>query len=356
MKHILTTPALVLLLAVSLFSPLVSHAQDTEGIEIRPALIEERVDPGERRTFYVSVKNVTDAERTFFLGVADIRGVNEFGAPVFAENGQVTDYSLSQWVTFKEGSVSLQAGETKDVGFTVEVPEQASPGSHFGSVFFDSQPPQVGVTGSGVGIRVGNIISLRIAGDITESMRLREFSTEKFIYDAPPVTFTTTLENLGNVLVRPNGLIEITDMFGREVGKVEVNETGASTFPMSERSYQTIWNHDGFAIGRYQALMSVVYGEDERKTVTGVTSFWVLPLMPILTVLGIILALVISFYVLMKMYIAKKLRDMGVTAQRGDSAYYARRYNRSSSRLMFFMFLVFVLCLLGLVVLFLLFA
>lgn len=355
MKHILRIPILALI-SFSLLSPLALHAQTSEGIEIKPALIEERVVPGEKRTFYISVKNVTGSDKTLFLGVADIRGVNELGAPVFSENGEVTDYALSQWVSFKEGSVFLRADETKDVSFTVEVPAEASPGSHFGSVYFDSQPPQVGTTGSGVGIRVGNIISLRIAGETEESMRLREFSTNQFIYDAPPVTFTTTLENLGNVLLRPNGLIEITDMFGRQVGKVEVNETGASTFPASERSYQTVWNHDGFAIGRYQAIMSVVYGEDERKTVSSATSFWILPLKPILVLLGTIFALVISFYVLMKMYIAKKLREMGVTGNKGDSSYYARRYNRSSARLMFLMFLVFVLCLFGLVVLFLLFA
>lgn len=355
MKHILTIPLLSILLA-SLFAPIAIQAQVSEGIEIKPALIEERVNPGEKKTFYVSVKNVTGSDKTLFLGVADIHGVNEVGAPIFAENGEVSDYALSQWVTFREGSVSLRADETKEIAFTVEVPEQVSPGSHFGSVYFDSQPPQIGITGSGVGIRVGNIISLRIAGETEESMRLREFSTEKFIYDAPPVTFTTTLENLGNVLLRPNGLIEITDMFGRSVGKIEVNETGASTFPVSERAYQTVWNHNGFAIGRYQALMSVVYGEDERKTVSGATSFWVLPLKPILTVLGVLLALVVTFYVILKTYINKKLRDMGVAGSKGDSAYYARRYNRSSSKLMFFMFLVFVLCLFGLVVLFLLFA
>lgn len=355
MKHILRIPIHALIL-FSLLSPLLSQAQTSEGIEIKPALIEERVEPGEKKTFYISVKNVTGSDKTLFLGVADIRGVNELGAPVFAENGEVTDYALSQWVTFKEGSVFLKAEESKDVAFTVEVPVEASPGSHFGSVYFDSQPPQIGITGSGVGIRVGNIISLRIAGEVDESMRLREFSTEKFIYDAPPVTFTTTLENLGNVLLRPNGLIEITDMFGRQVGKIEVNETGASTFPVSERSYRTVWSHDSFTIGRYQALMSVVYGEDARKTVSGATSFWVLPLKPILTVFGTILALVVSFYALMKMYIAKKLREMGVSGSKGDSAYYARRYNRSSSKLMLFMFFVFVLCLVGLVILFLLFA
>jgi hypothetical protein len=197
------------------------------------------------------------------------------------------------------------------------------------------------------------VISLRIAGETDENMRLRQFSTERFIYNATPVTFTTTLENLGNVLLRPNGLIEITDMFGRQVGKVEVNETGASTFPKSERSYSTVWTHEGFSIRRYQAVMSVVYGEDSRKTVSGATSFWVLPLKPILVTLGILLGLVLGFYIFVKSYINKKLRDMGV---KGDSAYYARKYNRSSSRLMFFLFTVFVLGLLGLVLLFLLFA
>lgn len=354
MSEKLTKLLIPTILLAALF-PAYSIAQVSEGIEIRPAIIEERVVPGETRTFSVSVKNVTGSDKTLFLGVADIIGLDNVGSPVFAENGQITDYALSTWITFREGSVSLVAGETKDASFTVAVPAEASPGSHFGSVYFDSQPPQLGETGSGVGIRVGNVISLRIAGDADESMRLRQFSTEKFIYNATPVTFTTTLENLGNVLLRPNGLVEITDMFGRQIGKVEVNETGASTFPRSERTYQTVWTHDGFAIGRYQAVMSVVYGEDARKTVSGATSFWILPLQPILISLGVLFGLVLGFYLFIKMYISKKLRDMGVS-QKGDSAYYARRYNRSSSRLIFFFFAIFVLGLLGLILLFLLFA
>jgi len=354
MKHKFTIQLAALFLAATCI-PFFSTAQNSEGIEIKPAIIEERVDPGQVRTFVISVKNVTDIEKTLFLGVADIKGVTGLGAPVFAQGGEVSEYALSTWVTFREGSVVLKGGEAKDVSFTIQVPPEASPGSHFASVYFDSQPPQLGQTGSGVGIRVGNVISLRIAGDVTESMRLREFSTDQFIYNEPPVTFTTSLENLGNVLLRPNGLIEITDMFGRAVGKVEVNETGASTFPKSDRSYSTVWDHEGFTIGRYQAVMSVVYGEDERKTVSGATSFWVLPLKPILIALGTILGLVIGFYVLMKAYVNKKLREMGVNAK-GDSAYYARRYNRSSTRLVFFLLTVFALGLFGLVALFLLFA
>lgn len=336
--------------------PFSLNAQVSEGIEIKPAIIEDRVDPGETKSYTVRVTNVTGDDKTLFLGVKDIKGMNANGGPEFAEGTEVTDFALSSWVSFSVGSVVLKAGETQEVKFTVDVPEEVSPGSHFGSIYFDSQPPQMNITGAGVGIRVGNVVSLRIAGDVDESMRLREFSTEKFIYDTPPVTFTTNIENLGNVLLRPNGLIEITDMFGRQVGKVEVNETGASTFPFSERVYKTTWNHDGFAIGRYQAVMSVVYGEDERKTISGGTSFWMIPLKPILISLGSILALVIGLYVTMKAYINKKLREMGVDKQRGDSAYYARRYNRNSSRLMFFLFLICVLCLFGLIVLFLLFA
>jgi hypothetical protein len=108
------------------------------------------------------------------------------------------------------------------------VPADASPGSHFGGVFFESKPPQSGSTGAAIGARVGTVISLRIAGEIVEEILLREFSTERFLYDAPPVGFVTKIENRGNTLARPQGGIEITDMFGKKIAEIDVNLAGGA--------------------------------------------------------------------------------------------------------------------------------
>lgn len=298
---------------------------------MKPATIEDKVNPGDIYRFTISVTNLAPEEKTLYLSAQDITGIDGGGVPTFAEEGEKTPYELSSWVTLPESVMVLRSGEERDVTFTVRVPADASPGSHFGGVFFESKPQQTDTTGAAVGARVGTVINLRIAGDIVEEVILREFSTDRFIYSAPPVGFMTKIENRGNTLARPQGGIEITDMFGKKVATVPVNESGAAVFPDSDREYTATWEQDGLVFGRYSALLNIVYGDEGRKTVVRPTSFWVLPLKPVLTVLGTLLGIIILSYLLVKRHIRNQLRRMGAT----DTALYAQRYNKGFSRLAF---------------------
>lgn len=289
-------------------------AQETVGIQMRPAIIEERVDPGETRTFSITATNIADEERTFYLSAYDITGIDVGGVPQFANEGEKTPYELSSWITLPANLIVLQPNESRSISFSVRVPTDASPGSHFGGVFFEAKPEQSLETGAAVGARVGTVVSLRISGDIIEEVLLREFSTEQFIYNSPPVDFTMRIENRGNVIARPHGGIEVTDMFGKKVATVEVNSSGAAVFPGGERDFTASWQQDGFVFGRYSAMLSIVSGEEGRKTVVRSTSFWILPLKPTLITLGILLGIIVFVYAFMRVYIRRTLRQMGVTA------------------------------------------
>jgi hypothetical protein len=330
-----------------------AHAQGTEGVEIKPGIVEDRVNPGETFRFTLSVKNLAPETKTYFLLTEDIVGVSDEGLPVFAPEGQATGYEISKWIETPYPSITLQAGETGSVPFTVKVPLEATPGSHFGGLFFLTTPPKAGASGAAIGIQVGSVISLRISGDIIENARLREFSSGKMVYNTPNVDFNVRVENLSNVLLRPRGTIDITDMRGKQVAVVRVNDSQGAVFPETERLYRPVWEYDSFAFGRYQAVLSLVYGEDSRKTISGVTTFWVLPLKLILTVLGSLLGIVLVLYFVVRSYIAKKLRDMGVPA---GKEYYGKRYNRSASRMMAIVATMFLCAIVLLAVLFFMFA
>lgn len=341
----------ITLLSVITFASEPAIAQ-SEGIQVAPAVIEDKVDPGQIYRFSIKVTNLSENERVFNLLARDISGLDDRGIPIFTEEGASTIYELSSWIVLPQDSIILKPGQSTAVPFTVQVPLEATPGAHFGGVFFEVRPDQLQSTGAAVGSRVGTIINLRISGAITEDMRLREFSTENFLYDAPPVTFTTRVDNLGNVLIRPQGVIEISDIFGKKVGNVEINKSAAAVFPAGSREYAAEWEYEGFAFGRYQALLSFVYGDEGgRKTVVRTTSFWVLPLKPTLIVLGTILGTVLLLYLAIKMYIKRKLRDMGVTS-RADANLQAKRYAKPVSKLTV---IAITLLIFGLILLFVLF-
>lgn len=322
------------LLLVLAGNPFTAAAQAADGVELKPGVVEDRVAPGDTYQFSLRVKNLFSTPQVFYISTEDIQGLSEDGQPIFAPAGQATGYELSKWISTEHDSITLQPNETQSVSFIVKVPKEAAPGSHFGGVFFSVRATKTSTTGTGVGIQVGSVVSLRIAGEITEEARLREFSTERLVYGLPNVTFKVRVEDMGNILLRPHGTIEVTDMRGKQVATVRVNDTAAPIFPGTDRIYRPQWSSEGFAIGRYQALLSLVYGEDGRKTISSVTSFWVLPIKPILIILGVLLVGVVGLYVVIRIYVRRKLREMGVNPTKADSAYYERKYNKSASRMM----------------------
>lgn len=337
--------------------PVATLAESPEGVQLNPAIFEDRVDPGNTYEFVLKARNVSEVEKTFYLSVKDITGIDEGGRPQFATEGEPTPYNLSSWITVSADAITIPGGVTQSIPFTVTVPSDATPGSHFGSIFLDVIPPRLRTTGAAVGVSVGSLINLQISGDIVEDARLRSFATGKLVYNTLPATFEVRFENLGNTLMRPAGFVSVVDMFGKEVANVRINESGAGVFPQSDRSFTVEWNQDGLVFGRYQALLSLVYGDDVRKTISASTSFWVLPVQPIMVVLGVLIGLTLLFYILVRLYIAKKLREMGVdSSKKSRGALYEKKYKEPLSKITLAVGAVVVFCVVFLGVLLVMFA
>jgi len=303
---------LTLLIASGVFlgSSLAVHAQGSAGIRIAPSIIEEAVDPGETLNLSLRVTNVSAVPITYYFAKKDIKGVTGNGTPIFAEDEEPTDFEVSSWIRFETESIDLDAGEEKEVSFQVIVPADATPGSHFGGIFMVLKPPKLRESGAGVGYEVGTILSLRIAGDTLEEARIREFFSDKTMYSKPEVKFTTTVENIGNVLIRPVGPIEIINIFGEKVDSIRVNSSAGAVLPGVQRTFENNWKGERFTFGRYQVVLSLVYGDDGRKTISQTISFWVLPLRIILPILGVLLTIIVVIYAGVKLHIRRRLKEM----------------------------------------------
>ncbi len=290
--------------------PLAVKAQEATGIRIQPSLIEERVDPGQVFSSILRITNLDSAEKTFYIIKRNISGISNLGTPIFAGEEEETGYEISSWIKLSQESVTVPGKATREIPFSIEVPRNASPGGHFGGIFVSFAPPRPKETGIGIGFQVGTVINLRISGEVFEEAQIREFRADRAIYSKSEVKFMTRVENLGNVLVRPRGPLEITDFFGKKVAILRVNDEGAGVFPKTVRPFEAIWKGDGLFFGRYQVVMSLVYGEEGRKTISDSLSFWVLPLNIILPVVGGILGLIFLVFILVKLHIRRKLREI----------------------------------------------
>lgn len=306
----------VLLLSVSFVPVALAQEGGSAGITVKPPIIEDRAEPGQVFNFSIKVTNLSDTEQIYYLLAEDVTSLTETGQPVFSdENAGLSAFSLASWIKFNEESITLQPGETREVPFVVEVPSDATPGSHVAGVFFDAEASKLRGVGSGTSVRVGSIVSLRIAGDVVEEANIRSFSSDRTFYSEPKVHFSTRVENKGNVLVRPYGLIEITDITGKKVDTLAVNESKRSVFPSSDSLFEVDWQYDGFAFGRYTATLGLVYGEEAKQTISAETVFWVLPTKPILATLGTLGLLILLLVGYVKMHTRRALRAAGISRQ-----------------------------------------
>ena len=63
-------------------------------------------------------------------------------------------------------------------------------------------------------------------------------------------------------------------------------------------------------MGRFDAVMSLTYGDQGQKTVSREVSFWVIPILPILAVLASIIFFVLIFIWSVRRYVRRKVASM----------------------------------------------
>lgn len=308
--------SLVVALGVSLFLVVIFGTTFVEaqqaGVSIKPATIEETLDPGAVKQYSVTIENLNQTEQTFYLFTRNIKGVQGGGVPIFADDFEHTGYELADWIALPATELTLAAGAETNLDFTITVPQEASPGSHFGGVFISVDPPKIESSGAAVGYQVANIISIRVSGEAIEDANIREFSTSQFLYGSQNVDFEVRIENKGNVLVRPTGPLEIYNMLGNKVGDFMFNTDQAAVFPHDSREFTEIkWEGDSVGFGRYEAVLSPVYGDyGAKKTMSSTVTFWILPwniIGPSLAVLAVLLLIV---FVFVKLYIRRSLAHL----------------------------------------------
>lgn len=338
------------LVLVSLIFPSAALAQSQIQMKIQPILFEEKVEPGSELVKSLTISNLSDAEQTLFPVARDIVGIGADNRPIYADETEDRGrMALSSWISFEQTSLSVRPDSSATLRFTIKVPKDASPGSHFAGVFFSYRPEGELRNATGVGYDIGSIVNLQIAGDVNVKAGVREFMTSKVVYGEPNVQFSARVENTGNVFIRPRGLIEIKGMFGKRFEPLIVNDIGMGVLPNTERTYQVDWRPDGFQMGHYRATLALSYGEaNAQQTLTSGVDFWIIPVGTLLPVFGVLLVIAVVFYIILRMYIRSQVARLGG----GRAASVERENARGLSRLAAVVIAVLVSIIVGLLILF----
>ncbi|WP_336920880.1 WxL protein peptidoglycan domain-containing protein [Aquipuribacter sp. SD81] len=137
---------------------------DADGRDERTS-VELTLDPGERAEDRFEVENLSDREITFRLAAADGFYTRNGRFDVLA-SGQES-VAAGTWVDLP-GEVTVEAGGTEVVPFTVTVPERAEPGDHAAGITASVLSTQTADDGASVGVesRVGFRVLTRVTGEI----------------------------------------------------------------------------------------------------------------------------------------------------------------------------------------------
>jgi len=206
------------------------------------------VEPGETLQKSVKIVNDSSVAKTMYAYLMDFKSEGEMGKAKLIAPGSEKGYFLSSWIDITAEGVDFGPKEEREIFFTINVPADVGPGGYYGAVIFGPKPSEVRPAGEEKGAavavtqQVGALVLLQVAGDATEEAVIREFSTDKEFYSTPfSVNFLIRIENLGNVHIKPHGTIEISNMLGKEVAVVRVNDRGANVLPDSVRRFENSW-------------------------------------------------------------------------------------------------------------------
>lgn len=318
-KHLLRRVGTIAMSLIVLMGASVAYAQSSMSVSVTPPLMQLTIGPGESWSSSLKIINSNSYDVTYYATVVDFEATGEEGQgtliPLSSDASSTADsFSLGSWITLDRAPITIQAGKTGAVPFTVRVPLNAEPGGHYAAILVGTQPGNTELTGPTMKVSsyVSSLILVKIRGETVEQGRIREFRTEKAWSDTADANIILRFENTGNAHLHPSGDITIYNMWGKERGTIAVNGEGGNfgnVLPKSTRRFSFSWTGDTdlFDIGRYSAVVTLAYGDQGKQNTSAVTYFWVVPTTPVATTLGIIAAVIILFSWLIRRYVRRAL-------------------------------------------------
>lgn len=253
---------------------------DQGDFVVGPGKAEIEVKPGETVVFEISVANRISDGRVFDLTVEDMAGTDDATESVILLGDAKGPYTIKDYISFPEDSFTLKLGERARIPVTISIPADAEPGGYYGAVLLstvrtDGIEENPEAPRSPIITRVGTLFFLTVPGEVETAGETKALTqTNKPLwYEKGPIKMNVLFDNSGSVHLNPYGEVRIHNLFGEEVGFIELEPW--FVLPKSLRSREVSWDR-GLLFGRYTATALINRGYDDIVDEVS-TTFWVLP-------------------------------------------------------------------------------
>ena len=240
------------------------------SVAVSPTRIDIEAPPGAHLTQAIKFWNGTEGGLAIHVAGGDVAQQDEEGHAAVAEEDPAN--SLRDWVHPEYPDLTVFPKQEITLNFSVDVPPNADPGSHWGALLVTTAQQSSG-GGAAVQARSGTIILVRVLGDAKEKLRLESFSAPRFL-QAPPVALQARFRNEGSVHEATHGFIEVRDMFGWLAATGTLPER--NVLPGTVRKIP-LEVSGGIWFGRYTATLRATYGAEGTALPEATVRFWIVP-------------------------------------------------------------------------------
>jgi hypothetical protein len=292
---------LILTSVIVVFAVLFSFS--AKALTLSPARIEINGDPGSTVGGEFTVSNDQTTPQTLYVSYENFNAQGESGAPAFSSEKS----GLDTWITVTPPEITIAAGQSVKVPYTITIPKNADAGGYFSAIFLSSAPPSSQTTQVSIGAKVGVLILLRVNGQITESAGVTQFDRNNhgFFYTTLPVDLQYKFSNNGGDRVEPTGTVTVRNTFFIPSARIDANPSEGNILPNSVRMFTVEWlthpatvpvegffnqvtyEWQNFALGLYSAHLDLTYGTANMHT-TKTAWFFVFPWQLVLCLLILI--------------------------------------------------------------------
>ena len=273
------------------------------GYRISPVRTDLTLNPGQTKVLTLFLTNVSPAPENLQITANDFQARDESGTPAILLNGASTpQHGLKQYLLVPSGTLNLKPGQQAGINVQVKLPANIVPGGYYGAVRF--APASISGTKSvNLAASVASLILVRVAGPVHENLSVASFqvaqkgSARSFFTSNKNLQGVIRLLNNGDVQEEPFGKILLQK--GKNTpGAYEVNNVNprGNVLPGSIRRFTVNLDKVG-SFGKYKLVGSIGYGTS-GQVVNAETTFYVIPLALIITVVGVIVLIIFLIFVL----------------------------------------------------------
>ena len=237
-----------------------TSSSDRESITLSPASKKYKLKPGTVKNDVLTVINDGTSKYTFITYARPYSVNDESYAPDFTNDANNAD--AYKWVQFDNASYEIQPGEMIEIGYTIRVPKDATPGGHYGVMFAETQT-QGTVEGTGVERkkRVGSILYMTVDGDVKLKGSLRSTDVPLF-QTSPPLKISQRVENTGNTDFSVTSSVQVSGLFG---GVKHKAESSYSVLPGTTRNFSLDWQNPAW-MGVYKVEVNTALLDSKEKS------------------------------------------------------------------------------------------